>query len=100
MDTLKKHKLDENTLVVFMADQGLAGGHSGFWGMGDHTRPLTAYDWTMHVPRSFAAIVPVPTWRSYSFTNAHATEGSPPKNSFRRAFCTAQSTPSPSLSAR
>ena len=50
MDTLKKHNLDDNTLVVFTGDQGLAGGHSGFWGMGDHTRPLTAYDWTMHVP--------------------------------------------------
>jgi arylsulfatase A-like enzyme len=47
---LKKWNLDKNTLVLFMADQGLAGGHSGFWGMGDHTRPLTAYDWTMHVP--------------------------------------------------
>jgi arylsulfatase A-like enzyme len=50
LETLKKHGLDENTLVVFTGDQGLAGGHSGFWGMGDHTRPLTAYDWTMHVP--------------------------------------------------
>jgi arylsulfatase A-like enzyme len=47
---LKKLKLEEDTLMIFTADQGLAGGHSGFWGMGDHTRPLTAYDWTMHVP--------------------------------------------------
>jgi arylsulfatase A-like enzyme len=47
---LKEHGLDDNTLVVFTGDQGLAGGHSGFWGMGDHTRPLTCYDWTMHVP--------------------------------------------------
>lgn len=50
LDTLKRHGLQENTLVLFTADQGLAGGQSGFWGMGDHTRPLTAYDWTMHVP--------------------------------------------------
>ncbi len=47
---LKKHGLDDNTVVIFTADQGWAGGHSGFWGMGDHTRPLTAFDWTMHVP--------------------------------------------------
>ncbi len=47
---LERLGLDENTVVLFTADQGLAGGHSGFWGMGDHTRPLTAYDWTMHVP--------------------------------------------------
>jgi arylsulfatase A-like enzyme len=50
MATLKAQGLDENTLVVFTGDQGLAGGQSGFWGMGDHTRPLTGYDWTMHVP--------------------------------------------------
>jgi arylsulfatase A-like enzyme len=42
--------LDENTIVIFLGDQGLAGGHSGFWGMGDHTRPLTAYDWTTWIP--------------------------------------------------
>ena len=42
--------LRENTLVVFTADQGCSGGHAGYWGMGDHTRPLTAYDWTMTIP--------------------------------------------------
>lgn len=50
MDTLGKHGLDQNTLVIFVADQGLASGHSGFWGMGDHTRPLTAFDWTTWIP--------------------------------------------------
>jgi arylsulfatase A-like enzyme len=50
MEALKKQGLDENTIVVFAGDQGLACGQGGFWGMGDHTRPLTAYDWTMHVP--------------------------------------------------
>lgn len=50
---LKENKVDDNTLVIFMADQGLAGGQSGLWGMGDHTRPLTAYDGTMHVPLIF-----------------------------------------------
>lgn len=53
MDALKRLGLDDNTLVVFTADQGLAGGHSGFWGMGDHTRPLTAFDWTTHIPLIF-----------------------------------------------
>jgi arylsulfatase A-like enzyme len=50
MATLEKLGLDENTLVVFTGDQGLAGGQSGIWGMGDHTRPLSAFDTTMHVP--------------------------------------------------
>lgn len=53
MAALRRLHLDENTLVIFTGDQGLAGGHSGFWGMGDHTRPLTAFDWTMHVPLIF-----------------------------------------------
>ena len=50
LDALEKHNLDDNTLVIFTADKGLAGGQGGFWGMGDHTRPLTAFDATMHVP--------------------------------------------------
>ncbi|MCB1018586.1 MAG: sulfatase-like hydrolase/transferase [Acidobacteria bacterium] len=50
LDALERHGLDDNTLVIFIGDQGLAGGHSGFWGMGDHTRPLTAFDWTMWIP--------------------------------------------------
>jgi arylsulfatase A-like enzyme len=50
MAALKDNNLDDNTLVIFTADQGLAGGQNGFWGMGDHTRPLTAFDWTTHVP--------------------------------------------------
>ncbi len=48
--TLKQRGLDGNTLVIFTADQGMAGGHGGFWGMGDHTRPRTLYDWTLHIP--------------------------------------------------
>jgi arylsulfatase A-like enzyme len=50
LDTLKQLGLDRNTLVIFTADQGMAGGHGGFWGMGDHTRPRTIYDWTLHIP--------------------------------------------------
>lgn len=53
LDTLTRLGLEQNTLVVFLADQGLAGGHSGFWGMGDHTRPLTAYDWAISIPLIF-----------------------------------------------
>lgn len=53
MATLDELQLTERTLVVFTADQGLSGGHAGYWGMGDHTRPLTAFDWTMHIPLIF-----------------------------------------------
>ncbi|MCA9005105.1 MAG: sulfatase-like hydrolase/transferase [Planctomycetaceae bacterium] len=54
MQTLKDLGLRENTLVIFTADQGLSGGHSGYWGMGDHTRPLTAFDWTLTIPLIFS----------------------------------------------
>ncbi|MEQ8852595.1 sulfatase-like hydrolase/transferase [Gimesia sp.] len=54
MQTLKELGLRENTLVIFTADQGLSGGHSGYWGMGDHTRPLTAFDWTLTIPLIFS----------------------------------------------
>ncbi|MEK6248359.1 MAG: sulfatase-like hydrolase/transferase, partial [Planctomycetales bacterium] len=50
MAKLKELGLDDNTLVIFTADQGFAGGHGGFWGMGDHTRPLTAREQCMHIP--------------------------------------------------
>ncbi|MHC4627720.1 MAG: sulfatase family protein [Planctomycetota bacterium] len=53
MRALKEHGLDENTLVIFTADQGWAGGHNGLWGMGDHTRPLHAFDSTMRIPLIF-----------------------------------------------
>lgn len=57
--TLKKHQLEENTLVVFTADQGWGGGQHGIWGMGDHTRPLHAFDETLHVPLLFRQPGPI-----------------------------------------
>jgi choline-sulfatase len=53
MDTLKKHGLDENTLVCFAGDQGWMGGQNGFFGMGDHTRPMAAHDLMQQVPMLF-----------------------------------------------
>ncbi|MDG1897565.1 MAG: sulfatase-like hydrolase/transferase [Fuerstiella sp.] len=50
MATLKAHGLDENTVVIFLADQGWVGGHGGYFGMGDHTRPVTARDGMMKIP--------------------------------------------------
>jgi len=50
MEELRRLGLDENTLVVYTADQGWMGGTNGLWGMGDHTRPLSAFDGMMQVP--------------------------------------------------
>lgn len=53
LHTISRLGLDEQTLIVFTADQGLGCGQHGLWGMGDHTRPLHAFDPTMHVPLVF-----------------------------------------------
>jgi arylsulfatase A-like enzyme len=50
METLKRLKLDDNTLVVFAGDQGLNAGHGGYWGMGDHSRPLNTREATVRIP--------------------------------------------------
>jgi arylsulfatase A-like enzyme len=63
MQTLQDLQLDEQTLVVFTSDQGCAGGHAGYWGMGDHTRPLTAFDWTMTIPLIFRQPGRIPAGR-------------------------------------
>lgn len=50
LQTLESAGLDDNTLIVFLADQGWVGGHDGFFGMGDHTHPVTARDGMMRIP--------------------------------------------------
>lgn len=53
METLRRHGLTDDTLVIFAGDQGWMGGQNGFFGMGDHTRPLAAHDLMMQVPLIF-----------------------------------------------
>jgi len=50
MATLRELRLEENTLVIFTGDQGLACGQNGIWGMGDHTRPLHTFDPGVRIP--------------------------------------------------
>jgi arylsulfatase A-like enzyme len=51
--TLKRLKLDEDTLVVYASDQGWMGGQNGMWGMGDHFRPTGAHELMMQIPLIF-----------------------------------------------
>ncbi len=50
METIRRLGHDRDTLVVFTADQGLCAGHGGYWGMGDHTRPLGAREPAVMIP--------------------------------------------------
>ncbi len=50
MKTLARLGLDERTVVIFTADQGLCAGQNGMWGMSDHSRPMHAFDCTIHIP--------------------------------------------------
>jgi arylsulfatase A-like enzyme len=47
---LKDANLEQDTLVIFSADQGAVAGHAGFWGMGDHAQPNHLRDGTLKVP--------------------------------------------------
>lgn len=53
MATIKRLGLDDNTLVVYAADQGWMGGQNGMWGMGDHFRPIGAHELMMQIPLIF-----------------------------------------------
>lgn len=53
MATLRRLRLEEDTLVVYAADQGWMGGQNGMWGMGDHFRPIGAHELMMQIPLIF-----------------------------------------------
>lgn len=53
LTTLNRLGLNDKTLVIYAGDQGWMGGQNGLWGMGDHTRPVGAFDLMMHVPLIF-----------------------------------------------
>ena len=53
MEKLDSLGLTEDTFIVFAADQGWAGGQQGLWGMGDHTRPINAREFSMRIPMIF-----------------------------------------------
>lgn len=40
----------DNTVVIFMADQGWSSGHHGVWGKGNGTVPFNMYDTAIRVP--------------------------------------------------
>lgn len=50
LDWLEAHDLREDTLVVFMGDNGMCMGHHGVYGKGNGTRPLNMFEESVKVP--------------------------------------------------
>lgn len=64
MDKLRSLGLDKNTLVIFAADQGLNAGHGGYWGMGDHSRPINTHEATVRIPLIFWKPAEIPAGKT------------------------------------
>ncbi len=54
LDRLEELGLRENTLVVFLSDNGFSCGHHGFWGKGNGTNPRNMYENSIKVPAIFS----------------------------------------------
>lgn len=50
LDKLDELGLNDNTVVVFSADQGYNCGHHGFWGKGNGTIPFNMYEESIRIP--------------------------------------------------
>jgi arylsulfatase A-like enzyme len=50
LDRLKAEGIEEDTLVIYMSDNGFNCGHHGIWGKGNGTFPLNMYDTSVKVP--------------------------------------------------
>lgn len=50
LDKLEQENLLENTIVIFMADNGMNMGHHGIWGKGNGTFPINMFDTAVKVP--------------------------------------------------
>ncbi len=53
VDLIDRLGLRENTLLVFLSDNGFSTGHHGLWGKGNSSFPLNMYDNSVLVPAIF-----------------------------------------------
>ena len=63
IDRVEQWGLRENTLIVFMSDNGYSCGHHGFWHKGNGTFPLNMYENSVKVPMIFSHPGRIPTGR-------------------------------------
>ena len=50
LDSLKEQGLSDDTVIVYMADNGFSCGHHGLWGKGNGTYPLNFWENSVRVP--------------------------------------------------
>lgn len=50
VDALDAHGMRENTVIIYMADNGFSCGHHGLWGKGNGTYPLNFWENSVRVP--------------------------------------------------
>ena len=50
LDLLDELNIREDTLLIFMSDNGFSCGHHGFWGKGNATFPINMYESSVKVP--------------------------------------------------
>lgn len=55
LDRLGEHGIADDTIVVFLSDNGFSCGQHGFWGKGNGTFPMNMYDESVMVPFLIAA---------------------------------------------
>ncbi|MEF3306856.1 sulfatase-like hydrolase/transferase [Paenibacillus sp. GYB003] len=60
---LEELGLRDDTLVIFMGDNGMNMGHHGIWGKGNGTFPLNMYDTSVKVPAIFSHPGVIPSGR-------------------------------------
>lgn len=63
LDRLDEHGLTQNTLVVFLSDNGFSCGHHGFWGKGNGTVPRNMFENSIKVPAIFSHPGRIPAGR-------------------------------------
>ncbi len=63
LDRLEARGLRENTLIVFLSDNGFSCGHHGFWGKGNGTNPRNMYENSIKVPAIFSHPGRIPAGR-------------------------------------
>ncbi|PRB01548.1 sulfatase [Microbacterium sp. MYb64] len=55
LERLRVHGIEDDTIVVFLSDNGFNCGQHGFWGKGNGTFPMNMYDESVMVPFVIAA---------------------------------------------